>query len=229
MYHDFMGRRTTLLVTGEIYHLFNRSIARQPILTRSRDLQRFLEVIDFYRFSRPPQRYSHYNRLPMEQKGQLLDALYKSGEHLIDILAFAVMPNHFHLLAKQLRENGIKLFMSQIQNSYAKYYNQKYGRSGALFQEMFKAVRIETDEQLLHTVRYIHLNPITSYVIKDPGELEKYPWTSFIDYLGKRQLALLSTDMVISHFPNPNILKEFTLNQVDYQRTLGSIKHLLME
>lgn len=229
MYHESMTRRITPLVTGEIYHLYNRSIARQPIFTRSRDLQRFLELIDFYRFSRPPQRYSHYNRLPIELKGQLLDALYKSGEQLIDVLAFSVMPNHFHLLAKQIRENGIKIIMSQIQNSYAKYYNQKYNRSGALFQEMFKAVRIETDEQLLHTVRYIHLNPVTSYIIKDSSELEKYPWTSFIDYLGKRQLSFLRTDMIMRHFPNANKLKEFTLNQVDYQRTLGSIKHLLME
>lgn len=224
-----MARRSVLIVTGEIYHLFNRSIARQPIFTRSNDFQRFLDVVDFYRFKNPPLRYSHYNRLPSAQKDQLLHTLHKNDEVGVKIFAFSFMSNHFHLLVKQVEDDGIKMFASQIQNSYAKYYNTKYKRSGALFQEMFKAVRIETDEQFIHVARYIHLNPLTGYLIKNSEELEQYQWTSFIDYLGKRQLAFLQSDVLKSYFSSIEKLKKFTFDQVDYQRKLGEIKHLVME
>src|SRR5581483_4916008 len=139
-----MPRRKIVLATGEIYHLFNRSIAHQPIFTRTRDNTRFLETIDFYRFQNPMIRFSHFNRLPQEQKKQFYDKLKKESLPIVEIFAFCLIPNHFHILARQLQENGIKNFLSQIQNSYAKFYNTKYDRSGALFQEMFKAVRIET-------------------------------------------------------------------------------------
>lgn len=224
-----MPRRSVPLVTGEIYHLFNRSIARQPILIRSKDFHRFFDTVDFYRFKNPPMRYSHYNRLPLEQRRQLIGALYKTGKDMVEIFAFSFMPNHFHLLVKQILENGIKIFISQIQNSYAKYYNMKYKRTGALFQEMFKAIRIETDEQFIHVARYIHLNPLTSYIIQDYEELEQYQWTSFIDYVGKRDLIFVQKNMLRNYFSNIQKLKAFTLDQRDYQRTLEVIKHLIME
>ncbi len=170
-----MTRRVTPLVSGETYHIFNRSVAKQPIFNRSRDYHRLLEIIDFYRFRKPGIRFSHFYRLPLEQRSDFLDALHKSGERIIDILAFSLMSNHFHMLAKQLHEKGISTFAGQIQNSYAKYFNTKYDRAGALFQEMFKAKWIESDEQLLHVARYIHLNPITSYGVIELTELETCP------------------------------------------------------
>lgn len=224
-----MARRTVPLVTGEIYHLFNRSIARQPILTKVKDFQRFFNVTDFYRFENPPMRFSHYNRLPIEQKRSILDTLYKTGERLVEIYTFSLMPNHFHLLVKQLKDNGIKILVSQIQNSYAKYYNTKYKRQGALFQEMFKAVRIETDEQFIHVARYIHLNPLTSFIIKEIEELEEYSLTSFIDYIGKRQSPFLNKNKLLGSFSNVQQLKKFTLDQVDSQRKLKNIQHLFFE
>lgn len=224
-----MSQRNIPLITEEIYHLFNRSVARQPILTKIKDFQRFLETVDFYRFQNPHLRYSHYQRLPVEQKVRFLDNLYKTGDRIVDIYAFSLMPNHFHILAKQIADEGIKLFVSRLQNSYAKYYNTKYERSGSLFQEMFKAVRIETDEQFIHVARYIHINPLTSYVVKNLKELELYAWTSFVDYVGKRELSLLDKDMLMSHFPNKHKLKQFTFDQVDYQRKLQQIKHLALE
>lgn len=224
-----MSKRSVPLVKGEIYHLFNRSVARQPILIRSKDFQRFLETIDFYRFVNPPRRYSHYHRLQIEQKTQILNTLYKKNELLVEIYAFSLMPNHFHILAKQRVDNGIKLFVSQLQNSFAKYYNTKYKRSGSLFQEMFKAVRIETDEQFIHVTRYIHLNPLTSFVITKLSELESYPWTSYADYVGKRDFSFLHKDLLLSHFPKLQKLKRFVADQVGYQRTLEQIKHLIHE
>lgn len=217
------------IANGEVYHLFNRSIARQPIFTKLRDFQRFLDVLDFYRYKRPPLRYSHYQRLAQQQKAELLKRLYETGEQIVEIYAFALMPNHFHLLVKQLQEKGIKQFVSCVQNSFAKYYNTKYNRSGSLFQEMFKAVRIETDEQFIHVARYIHLNPLTNYIIKDYHELELYPWTSFYDYVGAEKLPFLTRKFLMSFFSDKKKLKQFTLDQSNYQRTLEAMKHLYTE
>ncbi|MBI4066834.1 transposase [Candidatus Gottesmanbacteria bacterium] len=224
-----MAHRSIPLISNQYYHLFNRSIAKQPIFLSSSQYLRFLELIDFYRFTKPGLRYSHFNRLPVEEKSQFLKLLYKKDEKLINILSFSLMPNHFHFLAQQVQDNGIKIFMSQIQNSYARYFNTRQGRSGALFQEMFKAVRIESDDQLIHVVRYIHLNPLTSYVIKEIAEIENYPWTSFIDYMGKRNLPLISKNMIMDHFSNTQKLKSFTLDQLNYQRSLEKIKHLIID
>ncbi|OGG07550.1 hypothetical protein A2699_04795 [Candidatus Gottesmanbacteria bacterium RIFCSPHIGHO2_01_FULL_43_15] len=224
-----MSKRTTILATGEIYHLFNRAVARQPILTRTKDLQRFLDIVNFYRFKDPPFRYSHYYRFQPEQKVRILTTLYKTSVPIVEIYAFSLMPNHFHFLVKQRVDQGIKLFASHIQNSFAKYYNTKYKRSGSLFQEMFKAERIETDEQFIHVARYIHINQLTGFIIKEFKELETYPWTSYPDYMGKRQLPFLNKELLLGYFPKLQKLREFTLDQVGYQRTLEGIKHLTFD
>lgn len=224
-----MPARAIPLISGEIYHVFNRSIARQPIFTRVREYQRFFNIVDFYKFQNPGLRYSHYNRLREEEKIKFIDNLHQANQKLVEIIAFSFMPNHYHFLLKQIQDDGIKMCMSQIQNSYAKYFNTNYKRTGSLFQEMFKAIRIESDEQLIHVVRYIHLNPLTSYVIKEISTLENYPWTSFIDYLNKRDISFIDKDLIRSYFSNAQKLRNFTLDQVDYQRTLADIQHLTMK
>lgn len=138
------------------------------------------------------------------------------------------MPNHVHFLMREIEKNGIPKFMSNFQNSYAKYLNTKINRTGALFQSMFKAVRIESDEQLIHTCRYIHLNPLTSYVIKDMDDLENYPWSSYSEYF-KKNSDLIDTSLIMEFFPSKKEFKAFTSDQVDYQRQLDKIKHLSLE
>lgn len=156
-----MPYRTTPLVQGEFYHVFNRSIARQPIFTRKDEYQRGLEVLNYYSYQKPPLRFSHYKRLTFKQKADFLAGL-ESSKKIVQLLAFCLMPNHVHFLIKEIEDGGISRYMSNFQNSYAKYFNIKNDRTGSLFQTRFKAVRIETDEQLLHVMRYIHLNPLKS-------------------------------------------------------------------
>lgn len=224
-----MSSRRIPLVTGEIYHIFNRSIAKEPIFYKSADYQRFLEIIDFYRFNNPGLRFSFYNRLPLAQKNDFLTSLYHSDDKLLKNFSFCLMPNHFHFLAKQIQEDGIKKFVSQIENSYAKYFDTKYQRTGGLFQAMFKAVRIETDEQLMHVIRYIHLNPLTGFLLKTVGENERYPWSSYTDYLGQRNLSFVDKELFKSYFKTMEKLKSFTNDQANYQQVLSQIKHLLFE
>lgn len=224
-----MTYRKIPIVTGEIYHIFNRSVARQPIFPTSYDYQRVLDVLTYYSYFNPPLRFSHFKRLPQSQKADLMDNLKKIGEMQIELYAFSFMPNHVHFLIKEIREKGISTFMSNFQNSYAKYFNAKNDRSGGLFQQMFKSVLIETDEQFIHVARYIHLNPVTAYILKNIDELANYPWTSFSAYVGKYNLEFLNKEFLLSFFSSLDHFINFTKDQVEYQRKLDKIKHLLLE
>lgn len=224
-----MPRRTTILAVGECYHIFNRSIANEPIFLGSKDYLRFLHLVDYYRFKKPPIRFSHYNRLEKELRGEFINKLHTTGKKLVEIYAFSFMPNHYHLLLKQLEERGISDFVRNLQNSYAKFINTKYDRVGSLFQEMFKASRIQSEEQLIHVLRYIHLNPLTDFVIKDIKELATYPWTSFSNFIKPKKESFLEVNFVLKFFQSRDKLKQFTFDQVDYQRKLSRIKHLIKE
>ena len=161
-----MPYRHTPFITDQIYHVYNRSIAKQPIFLNHRDYQRAINTIEFYMYLRPPIRFSHYNRLEINQKQSFLNQLKETRKPSVEILSYCAMPNHIHLLIRQVEEKGISNLMRNFQHSYSKYFNLKNDRTGGLFQAMFKAVRIETDEQLIHVSRYIHLNPVSSMLIK---------------------------------------------------------------
>lgn len=222
-----MAYRKTPIVQDEIYHVFNRSVGRQPIFSSTRDYQRAIEVFRFYLYNKPSLRFSFYNRLPKEQKIKFFDDMTKSSIPIVEIICFCLMPNHFHFLLKNLTDDGIKQFISNFQNSYAKYFNIRTDRTGTLFQQNFKAVRIESNEQLIHVSRYIHLNPVTSYII-EAEDLENYPWSSYPDYSGKNT-SYIFKDPVLGQFRSAEDYKKFVLDQVDYQRKLNEVKHLLFE
>lgn len=222
-----MAYRKIPIVKDEIYHVFNRSNAREPIFLLAQDYQRALEVLRFYRYENPPLRFSFYNRLPKQQKEEFLNTLTEMTQ-MVEILAFCLMPNHFHFLLKGVTENGVKKFLANFQNSYAKYFNTRTGRTGSLFQQNYRAVRIESDEQLLHVGRYIHLNPLTSYILKSSTELESYPWGSFTYYM-KGDNLFLHPKSLLEYFKTKEDFSKFTLDNLGYQRTLDRIKHLLLE
>lgn len=221
-----MPKRRVILATNEIYHIFNRSIAKELIFISTRNLKRALETIDFYRF---PQeiRFSKFKDLPKEIKESYLLDL-KKKKPLVEIYAFALMPNHYHFLLKQTQEKGIVQFASNFQNSFAKYFNIKNDRNGALFQNSFNGVHIESDEQLMHVSRYIHLNPVTSYII-DFKNLFSYPWTSFNEYAGTGENEIVKTDFLLKMFSSKNSYIKFVADQVDYQRSLAQLKDLALE
>lgn len=221
-----MPGRTTPLVTNEVYHVFNRGINRQPTFTNKREYQRAAESIRFYRFS-PALSLSKFLRLENEKQHDALQLLEKH-EPLVRIFCYCLMPNHFHLLVKQAVDKGIAKFLSNLQNSYTRYFNTKHERDGALFLDQFKAVRIETDDQLLHVSRYIHLNPYTGYVVGSFTNLEKYSWSSLQDYF-KNHGTFVETDFILGFFRDRNDYRQFVFDQADYQRSLKEIEHLMFE
>lgn len=224
-----MPRRRIVISTGEIYHVFNRSVGHIPIFNSIRDYKRALQVFEFYSHLKPPLKYSRFNVLPSDQKAAFLQSLRVNYPKIVKLSAYCLMPNHFHFLISGSREDGISTFMRNFQNSYAKFFNIKYERFGALFQSMFKAVRIETDEQLLHVSRYIHLNPVTSFVLKEAQELDAYQWSSWRAYNQLISSEMINTSEIMSQFKSINDFRKFNFDQVDYQRSIDEIKHLKLD
>lgn len=224
-----MPGRSIPLVTNQIYHVINRGVASQPIFYHQRDYARAMETTLYYQQQTPSLRYSFFLRLPTQQKCNLLAKPVGKEKLLVEIIAYCLMPNHLHLLLKQLEENGISIFMSNLANSYTRYLNTKQRRKGHLFQGKFKAVRIETDEQLVHVSRYIHLNPYTSFVLKSLEELESYPYSSFPEYLGSKKEARCKIEIILNNFKSIQSYKDFVFDRAGYQRELEKIKHLAIE
>lgn len=213
-----MPRRKIPFVTGEFYHLFNRSIYRQPIFTRKGDADFFSRVVSFYIQKSPPTKFSYYRRSPDKYVIQL-------SERLVTIISYCYMPTHFHLTVKQDEEGGVKKFMQKVSNSYSHYFRIKYGSRGSLFEATFKSVHIETDEQLIHLSRYHHLNPVTAGLVEHPGD---YPFSSFNAYReGKSEM--IDASYVLSNFSSIKEYEKFVMDRKQYQRELEKIKHLTLD
>lgn len=221
-----MPYRKIVFANTEFYHIFNRTVGNTEALSGRVSLKRFIDLIDYHRFKHVIS-YSKLLALNQHDRKVFIKKIQHSPP-LVDILAFACMPNHFHFLIKQRQDHGIKIFLSNLQNSFAKYYNTKNERHGTLFENMFKAVRVETMEQLIHLSRYIHLNPVTAYMF-DINKLDDYPFTSFATYMGNVHYDFIETGMISDHFVTRERYREFVYDQVDYQRKLKKIERLVFK
>lgn len=223
-----MPYRTTIFASGEYYHIYNRGVAYQPIFKNKRDYERFVLTLSFYCFWDVPLRLSKVLHLSREIRENVLVNLSKHDNKSVEVIAYCLMPNHFHLLVKQVKEGGISKYLRKSINSYAKYYNTKYKRVGSLFQDMFKAIRIESDEQFIHVSRYIHLNPLVSFLVRRKEFLE-YPWSSLRSYVKKSEADFVSTKSLLAHFKNRTEYIQFVLDQEEHGKKLEEIKHLVFE
>lgn len=147
---------------------------------------------------------------------------------LVSLIAFALMPNHFHLLIRQITENGISKYIKRVSDSYSRYFNVINKRTGPMFQGSFKAAHVESNEQLLHLSRYIHLNPLVSFVVND-NDFKSYPWSSLKDYLSDDRLSIVDRAIILDQFKGSKEYLKFIMDQVEYAKALEWIKHLTLE
>ncbi|TRZ79297.1 hypothetical protein D4R86_06105 [bacterium] len=193
-------------VNDQIYHIYNRGVEKRNVFLSDEDRFRFVHDLFEFNDTKPALHiYTGHQLgevgLPQvnlnKQKQTKNPKVRKPRKLLVEILVFCLMPNHYHLLLMQKRENGITQFMRKLGTGYTNYFNQKYERVGSLFQGKFKAVLIKKESQLLWIVHYIHLNPIELYEknwkerkIKNIDialdNLYKYRWSSLFDYTGRR-------------------------------------------
>jgi putative transposase len=221
-----MNTRKIPLVIGEYYHIFNRGVAKAPTFLTKSDYRQAVASLFYYMNINPLMKFSRYKNLSIDEKDNFLKKSENSNK-LVEIICYCLMPNHFHLVVKQLVENGISIFLSRFTDSYTKYFNIKNERVGPLFQGTFKSVHVETENQLLHLSRYIHLNPLTSFVIPEK-EFLSYQWSSLNEYLEEKN-SLINTKPILSEFSSPKKYLDFVLDQKNYQRSLKQIKYLITE
>ena len=127
----------------------------------------------------------------------------------VELINFALMPNHFHITTREIKENGNSNYMQRILNAYTKYFNAKYGRNGHLFQGPYKIVHVEDNEQLLYLSTYIHRNPRE---IKEWKNKEhKFPYSSYQDYVNKNRWGeLLQQSIILEQIAFGKEYKDFT-------------------
>lgn len=220
--------RKDALVVGEIYHIFNKSIAEFNIFNNTSEFLRMLNVIRYYQTEKPLIKFSDFLRSSRVQLGDVNISFpdRSNKEKLVEIIAYCLMPTHIHLILKQLKEDGISIFMNRILNSYTRYFNIRHKRKGPLWEGRFKNILVTTDEQLIHITRYVHLNPVTAYLVDKP---EKWLASSYREYL----LEVNEMDKICKYDGILNIdqisYKDFVEDRISYQRELAKIKNLLIE
>lgn len=213
-----MPYRLLPFVNGEIYHLYNRGLGKQNIFFSNRDYSIFLDSLFYYQITNPKLKFS------LGKNNQSVHP--DKSNKLVEIICYCLMPNHFHLLVRQVKENGVSTFMRRFGNSYTRYINIKYNRPGPLFQGVFKAVLIETNEQLVHVSRYIHLNPLVANLVRN---LKLYRWSSYLDFIGLNLNTNLNSRIVAEQFKSGSDYEKFVMDQADYGAELERIKHQIID
>lgn len=210
--------RKVVLATDQIYHIYNRGVEKRDIYLNFAYYSRFISNLEHclkydYPYSLLKRRLENAQS-PNEKQEVLLQLEAKRIESPVEIISLCLMPNHYHLTLKQLVENGVSNFMHRIGTAYTNYFNIRRDRSGRLFESSFKAVMVESDEQLLHLTRYQHINPRT-LGLKTAKELIDYPWSSLSMYLGEKHFSFVNPKIVMSAFKSPKSYLDFVLAEID--------------
>lgn len=188
-------------LTGNIYHVINRGVDKRTIILDDEDRFRFVHDLFEFNNTKPINNVTYFfNKNSKDIARPYIgggEGSRESRELLVEILAFCLMPNHYHLLLRPKFDDGLSFFMKRLNMGYAKYFNEKYERSGALFQGRFKAVPVTGEAHFIHLPYYIHFNPLDLATpewrerkLKNYAGaikfLESYRWSSHLDYLGKK-------------------------------------------
>jgi len=210
-----------------IYHVFNKTIENKKIFFGNPYCSIFLEIVKYYRSSNALISFSRLKDLKAALCQKLIEKTCIEASYQIHILAYCLMPTHFHMLIEQTADEGIQKSMGKILNSFTRYYNRKNHRIGPLFLPRFKAVQITSDSQLMHVSRYIHLNPYSSKIVKEKKSIMNYPYSSFSDYLNNRNSMCMHKEPILSLFSNkPSLYKSFVMQNADHQQMLEHAKHV---
>lgn len=212
-----MQRKITF-APGEFYHIYNRGVEKRTIYKAKSDYMRFLCLLYLCNGT------AEVNIREQFPKGLSFGELrlFERGAALVDICAYCVMPNHFHVLIRACSDNGISIFLKKLCTAYSMYFNRKYGRTGKLFENVYKATHVDQDEYLKYLLAYIHLNPIKiiNPTWKEDGIsdlaraklfLEEYAPTSYKDYLKEERPEgiILNKDAMPDYFDAHDTFESF--------------------
>ncbi len=188
-------------VNDALYHILNRGVEKRKIFLNKSDRIRFIHNLYEFNDSNPalnPYSNRTHNRRKIFSRNRNL---------LVEVQCFSLMPNHHHLICRQLKDGGISLFIKKLHGGYARAFNEKHKRVGHLFQGKFKAILVDDDRYLMHLVCYIHANPLDLWQAgwrkkSLDGEklnealefLKKYRWSSHLDFIGKKNFPSVTNN-----------------------------------
>jgi len=227
-------------INGEIYHIVTRGVEKRQIFSGDPDYYRAIfSLFEFNDEKHVLMRDRRRTRLQQKKLGR--EQFSANRDLLVEILAFCLMPNHIHLLLRQLKDNGISKFMGKFGAGYVTYFNKKYDRTGHLFQGRFRAVPIRNNEQLQNVFVYIHTNP-TEIIepgwkkegIKNPEEiikfLENYKWSSYLDYIGKKNFSSVTNrEFFIKVMGDVENCKNFVNHWIRYKGKIKALGNIALE
>lgn len=177
----------------------------------------FLDDQDFRVFlSRLKENLFPNNKANAQKLGKITPRRMLLPQNSYDLICYCLMPNHFHLLIQQKTELHISKLISKVCTSYSMYFNKKYNRIGSLFQDVFKAVAIENNKQLLWTSLYIHENPITA---KLTNNLTGYRWNSLMEYLDSINYPLCNKDILLGQINSLETYLRYFKNPSEHKKT----------
>ena len=192
-----MPRRRVSFVPGGYYHVYNRGCNREPIFFEDRN----------------------YTFLLRRVKEQVIQSQTV-------VVAYCLMPNHYHFLLRQEEDTPISDFMQAIFNRYTKAVNNAYGRTGTLFEGSFDAIPVVKDAHLLHLCRYIHRNPVEAGLVTHPAQ---WPYSNYLEWVEQRPGTLVDRDFVRAHFPTPEAYERFVIDYAPSKKMLNVVRGLALE
>ena len=225
---------------GQVYHVYNRGVDKRKIFLNEEDHLRFIHNLFEFNDQTPAFNMGYSFRAVQNKNTPPVKRKTEPRKLLVDILAFCLMPNHFHLLLRPRVEGGVTLFMHKLGAGYANYFNLKYERSGALFQGRYKSVLVNQEPHFIYLPFYIHLNPLDlatpewrNKELKDYKKatkfLESYRWSSYLDYIGKPNFpSVTQRDFLLKFFEGPQNYK----SQMDWwlkELSLETISDITLE
>ena len=190
------------------YHIYNRGVEKRNIFVEDID---FGVLLSYFKTYLLPKNISELTSIIADplanwrDKNQAIRLMRLNNfSDSIELVAYCLMSNHYHMLIRQREETAMDQFMNSLWTRYTMYFNRKYKRVGTLFQDVYKAVLVETDEQLLHLSRYIHRNPIAKrqlHTLASKGDaLRSYFYSSYPDYIGLQNTEWVHPEHVLSYW-----------------------------
>jgi putative transposase len=228
------------LVTGEIYHVVIRAIEGLKLFRNEKDYFRMIH--DLFEFNDENPTSSIFRNIIARSVLAKLEERRKR-KLLVEILAFCLMPNHIHLLLKQIGDGGISKFMRKLGAGYGGYYNKKYKRSGHLFDGRYKLIHIKNNKQLMTAFVYIHTNPVAIIIPgwKEKGIndrdfqevskfLVKYRWSSYPDYLENKNFpSLTSREFLTELMGGVQECQKFVDDSLQFKKELADFDQIVIE
>ncbi len=221
-------------VSGGIYHVYNRGVEKRKIFLDEQDYKVFLYYLKVY-LSEPCFDGSHPSSLTGATHQIPFNILRLGNDYdlykRVKLLAYCLMPNHFHFMLKQIDERAMREFMKRLANAYVRYFNEKYERVSSLFQGRYKAVLIDKESYLLHLSRYIHCNPLELIKGSDPKKLIEYSYSSYPDYIGERKTSWVHPEEILQYFKTTGDkdIKAFASYQEFVENYIIDSKEILKE